>query len=248
MKHILATILLALLTFGAAAQTVPAGYSGQSEVPGTKLKSTGQTLVWAGAATAATSLIFWRVEEYKFKQHYNPETPTMNLAPMWALIGGGIGAGLALVGAPMIAIGNNRIEKNGFGRVEYLPSNHRGFALVTEVGGGIPNYAQIRVTPGYEINRNLFVGAGLGYSFGLFHYDLSSVPVYAQARVSFGKHKVAPYVAAEAGYELGVKCPYVGMNLGARAHTAGDHSWLFGITLEYGEEIEQAGLRIGFQF
>ncbi len=83
-----------------------------------------------------------------------------------------------------------------------------GYGLAIKDGD---NTIQFAVMPGYHINKNWFVGAGVGY-YNLMTQDmgniniksLSAFPIFAHAQWNIvNKSKVTPYLATRLGYAPG---------------------------------------------
>lgn len=88
---------------------------------------------------------------------------------------------------------------------------------------GLSNYMYfgISTTHGYQINRNLFIGAGAGVFSDAMREDtgreayqsvigctIFNIPIYADVRWDFGlAEKTAPFVGIKFGYQLGLNSP-----------------------------------------
>ncbi len=213
-------------------------YSGQ----GQGLADAGKTLMFTGVSVAVTSLAVFVAGSFTFEQ--SECCPTMPVFPLIAVAGGAAGAVMALVGLPFHTAGMKKMRTHGGTHMIFGNDTGRGVSGIIELGTGIPALSADALC-GYEFNRSIFLGAGLGYKLSLFGISSENdkatmgVPVYANARFSFGSKRVAPYVSPSVGYDMYWNDPYIGFDTGVRLRCArkdGGPSWWLGTRFEYVNE------------
>ena len=257
MKKLIITLLSVLAVCAAAQAHTHAEYqdsSSESEVHSTKtgrngagLYNTGQTMVWTGTGMIASSLMLCYVGHIDYMKSYNPQSPGMNMAPIFALIGGGAGASLILAGGFIKQLGRD-LGAEESGRIEYTGHEKTGFAMTVDTGMGLANAASIRVTPGRRINEHLFIGGGLGATAWIYRNSQTySVPLYTEVRVSLKDKRVAPYMSVDIGYDLAAPSFWSSCSFGSRIHTEGG-SWWFGSGVDYSDAGIFTGFKLGYQW
>ena len=91
-------------------------------------------------------------------------------------------------------------------RQTYRVPEQRGVGVMLELA--LPQIIQPDLIIGYHFNSTVFVGAGVGLYIpgigGSLSVD-SSVPVFADVRVSFGDWRWSPYISADLGFFPGQK-------------------------------------------
>lgn len=211
----------------------------------------GRTLMVSGLSVTLSSTAFYFIASAVFNENSDPNHPQMPVFPIISLVGCAAGATMALVGLPIWQIGRDAVLSNG-GSVlslgDELPS---GPALIFDAGVGIPPIATADLRYGYNFNPNLFVGGGIGvkmWAMESLYEDsgaLASLPIYGEVRYTLGSKRIAPYVAASAGYDLAMGTPTLGLDFGTRfrsLHTKTnsygvaeerDHSWWFSLKSQY---------------
>lgn len=241
MKHILLPIFLSLSIVAANAQTATQNCSTKYEV--------GKAMVWSGAGIAFTSAALYAAGTYQYHKNLNPETPEMNLAPVFSLIGAGTGAALALIGTPIMLSGKASLSSSASGmQLECCGMNGFGFTL--EAGAAIPPALTLRGTAGYHLSENVFLGAGIARSFSMVANDkYAYTPAFANATFCFSKKRVAPYLGVDLGYDLTQHGVYGGTSAGIRISSRTNaNAFTLSSTCEMSEDYVQAGLKVGYMF
>ncbi|MDE5635430.1 MAG: hypothetical protein K2I52_03880 [Muribaculaceae bacterium] len=137
-----------------------------------------------------------------------------------------------------------------------------GYAVsVSEISDGritydVSNRAMISTTHGYQIIKNLFVGAGVGMTY--WHQaDNGSIglPIFADVRADFGERKLSYFVDLKGGYSVAdiqgaYFNPQVGIRLGLTEK--------FGLNLGIGYQMQKVKdisgscdaitIKLGFDF
>lgn len=101
----------------------------------------------------------------------------------------------------------------------WRPKGYRAFFDISyseNVDDDCISMMTLSTSHGYQLNPNLFIGAGLGlnfmdfpnyyYSWDGYYYDDDldiNIPIYANVRVNFLKTRITPYVDARIGYAAG---------------------------------------------
>lgn len=232
-------------------QKPTAVYTGQGQA----MMNTGKTLLYTGASIALTGLTCYIAGAAS----YNPDPccPDMPMYPVFALAGAAAGAAVALIGLPFYIYGNNKMESYGASHIVFGKEGQEGGAGFFEMGLGIPNFLSFDALGGYNFGKNFFMGAGVGYktylTAGLIQEGATaSLPVYGNARYSFGNRKVVPYIGASTGYDIVNAGLYTGVEFGTRFRKAGakrGESWWFGARTEMtSTEYIFLSLKVGRSF
>ena len=227
--------------------------TGQGQV----MTTVGKTLLNTGASLAFTGLACFVGGALMYD--HNPEAPTMPIYPVFAMLGAITGGTAALIGLPFYTAGKHKMKTNGIDQLSFTNENQTGGTSMIEFEYGLFHIISIDAVGGYNFNKNLFAGIGAGYKMMLFNDcdcdDYTSpvfLPIYANARYTFGNKKVAPYLGGSLGYETQFKCMYAAAEFGTRfrktTSNRGD-SWWFGLKSEFiGEEDMTISLKLGRSF
>lgn len=117
-------------------------------------------------------------------------------------------------------------EKESKPKYNWRPKGFRSFVDVTTPINVSLSSAEsesgfnVLYTAGYQVNHNLFVGAGVGYSQMFEHveyssyydrfeknYNLKRIPFFIRGRAYFCRTRVAPFLDARFGYEVACNNP-----------------------------------------
>lgn len=259
-RFIVAAISLSVFTLSASAQYIPqenqpepdplrAEFTGK----GQGLTDFGKTMMLTGAAFAVKGLATFTIGSLTFVQ--NPETPDTPLYPVFALIDGAIGAGFTLIGLPFYLAGKGKMDDMGGSMITFGGDSQTGPAGIVEMSMGLAPFVGLDAIGGYNFNKNIFVGGGIGYN----HYttaglrqDGLSFPLYAHGRFSFGDKRVVPYIGIEAGVDLAQKGLYSGIDFGTRLRRIGGKRgsswWLAGSMDMLGADLYHIALKFGRSF
>lgn len=208
-------------------------YYGQGQA----LVKTGKTLVYTGASIALTGLVGFIAGAATYDP--DPCCPDMPMFPLFGIAGGAVGALVALTGVPFYMSGKKKMESYGASHIVFGNETQKGGTGMFEMGIGVPNFISMDAVGGYNFNRSIFLGGGVGfktYTPGWGHdASIASIPVYANARFSFGNKRVVPFISASAGYDMTNTGLYTGLEFGTRFRdfngTRGQ-SWWFGLRSE----------------
>ena len=206
---------------------------------GVHLTDAGKTLLFTGASVALTGVACFIGGSAMYNP--DPETPEMPLYPMFAIAGLATGGIIALIGLPFYCSGTNKMNKFDSSHLVFGNDTQKGGTGFFEMGLGIPNFLSLDAVGGYNISKNFFVGAGLGYKTYLtagLRQDgpTASVPIYTNIRYSIGKKRIVPYISASLGYDMANPGLYTGVEFGTRLRkTEGKRgqSWWFGARSEF---------------
>ena len=210
-------------------------YSG----PGQHLVDAGKALMFTGASLALTGLACYIAGVATYESDI--DCPEMPVYPMFAIVGAAAGGAIALVGLPFYICGNKKMKIYSANHIVFGNETQKGGTGFFEMGLGIPNFLSLDALGGYNFNKNIFVGAGLGYktylTAGLVQDRvMASFPIYANAKFSFGKKRIVPYIGANVGYDVANKGLYTGVEFGTRLRNAEGKrgaSWWFGAKSEF---------------
>lgn len=204
-------------------------YTGQGQA----LVNTGKTLIYTGASIALTGLAGFIAGAATYDP--DPCCPTMPMFPLFGIAGGAAGALVALTGVPFYMFGKNKMSSYGASHFVFGNETQKGGTGICEVGIGVPDFISMDAVGGYNFNRSIFLGGGAGFktyiSPSLRHDGaIASIPVYANARFSFGKKRVVPFISASAGYDIANAGLYTGLEFGTRFRefdgTRGQSLWI----------------------
>lgn len=219
----------------AYSQNNMSSYSGQ----GQHFVDAGKALMFTGVSFALTGLACYIGGVATYES--NKDCPDMPTYPMFAIVGAAAGGAVALIGLPFYLCGNKKMKTYGTNNVVFGNETQKGGAGFFEIGLGIPNFLSLDALGGYNFNKNVFVGAGVGYktylTAGLIKDGvMASFPIYANARFSFGKKRVVPYIGTNVGYDVANKGLYTGVEFGTRLRNVKGKrgaSWWFGAKSEF---------------
>ena len=257
-RFVVAVISLSVFTLSASAQYIPqenqpdplrAEFTGK----GQGLTDFGKTMMLTGAAFAVKGLATYTIGGLTFDQ--NPDAPETPMYPVYALLDGAIGAGFALIGLPFYLAGKGKMDDMGGSMITFGGDSQTGPAGIVEMSMGLAPFVGIDAIGGYNFNKNIFVGGGIGYN----HYttaglrqDGLSFPLYAHGRFSFGDKRVVPYIGIEAGVDLAQKGLYSGIDFGTRLRRIdgkrGSSWWLAGSMDMLGTDLYHIALKFGRSF
>lgn len=225
-------------------------YTGQ----GQGLADAGKTIMLTGASFAMTGLAIFFGGALTYDS--DPEFPEMPLYPVFGALGGLTGAALALVGLPIYCIGQTKMYWNDATHFT-LGDNTKGSTVIGEVGVGLLGEVSLDVVGGYNFNKYIFLGGGLGLKNYVFFARASenafeAFPVYANARFSFGSKRVVPYISTSFGYDLTTAEMYTGIEFGSKIRkmdSTKDNSWWLGTKTEFiGDELGFLSIKLGKTF
>lgn len=146
---------------------------------------------------------------------------------------------------------------------EYLEPGFRGLIEIGPsfgLGDAEKNYQfSMAFTGGYQINRLLFVGAGVAPTLNLFDNEWNDevetsflIPIFSAVRVDFLNKKVTPFVNARIGYAINTKDTdfssmyyYAGVGVRLRKISLGAGADIYS---KDGNTTTYAALRFGFEF
>lgn len=236
---------------GTAQQQLNTSYTGN----GQKMVNTGKTLFYTGASLALSGAACFIYGAATYES--DPCCPEMPVYPVFALAGAVAGGAVALIGLPFYIYGKEKMQTYGANHIVFGDQDQEGGAGFFEMGLGIPNFLSFDALGGYNFGKNFFMGAGVGYktylTAGLIQEGATaSLPVYGNARYSFGNRKVVPYIGASAGYDIANTGLYTGVEFGTRFRKAGakrGESWWFGARTEMtSTEYIFLSLKVGKSF
>lgn len=157
-----------------------------------------------------------------------------------------------------------KAEVSGEGRESYRVSEQRGVGVLAELA--LSPMSQASLVVGYHFNPHIFFGAGAGLFipwFGGKPYIDSTIPVFADMRVSIGDWRWSPYLGAKVGFFPGKKAanrsfewkddmylsPSIGVRLRNRDRSKRSSYWLALTTqLTYVEWPYIPFLQLGYSF
>ena len=214
---------------------------------GKTLMITGASLAMTGLTIGTFGMLTYEADEY-----------SMNLAPVNAILGGVTGAAFAVVGLPIYCAGSNKRTAHGASLMSFTNEGQRGGVAAVEVSGGLVNHFSVDVIGGYNFNKHLFLGAGMGRGVRIMpnmkvrDTEDYIVPVYVNARLTGGSKRVVPYMSGRFGYDLNQSKVYYSLEYGTRFRGAeGERgaSWWLGTKTEYlNDELFSIVLTAGKSF
>lgn len=241
---------------------VPMGMHPRGEHQGEAFRNIGMALVGGGLLGIACGGL-WVVPMFFSKGGENVGL-IMGLlgffAALPATIGIGLGLGFTVIGLPFLLLGNSLVAcPVNWRDVNYDGACQQRFALVFELSGALlGSMVKARVTAGYHINQNFFVGGGIApgygrrnvYYNGINEYKNTFLPVYGDFRVSFGKKVVSPYLDLSPGYDFLDHSLYGGASVGARIRLSDNspQSLWSSIQVSGTKHYYELGLQIGWSF
>lgn len=266
MKKIVYTLLIGMLlgmmpqrTYAQYASPVTAGlavpqenvYTGQ----GQGLADAGKTIMLTGASFAMTGLAIFFGGALTYDS--DPECPEMPLYPVFGALGGLTGAALALVGLPIYCAGKNKMQSHGATHFVFGDEQEWGAMGMAEVGLGLPNFLGLDAVGGYNFNRFVFLGGGVGFKTYLTRGladdgPAAAFPAYVNARFSFGSKRVAPYISPSLGFDMVSGDMYTAIEFGTRLReiaSSRPSSWWLGTKTEFvGDEVGFFSIKLGKTF
>ena len=176
---------------------------------GIPLKAFGVGMAYIGGATVLSGGALLGLGYYASEK--NPSEDNIAAGMCFALGVGSMFIGaLELISCVPFIVGGNAMNKcdDYWDNLYYLGPPQSDFGLILEGGLliGMPApCAQARIVPGYHFNQHLFVGLGVAPTMDFDkaneYYSPFTLPVFADARYSFGNKLFAPYVGAGIGME-----------------------------------------------
>lgn len=213
----------------------------------------GKTLMFTGASMAMTGLV---VGSVGWLANYG--SLVGELSTIYTFVGGITGAAVALIGLPFYCAGRHKMSTHGASLMTISNEGQKGRAVAVEASIGMPSYLSLNVTGGYNFNKHLFVGGGVGCGTYLLSegetYEKENliVPVYANARLTGGSKCVAPYLNARLGYNVNQLKMYSAIEFGTNIRSASsieDGAWWIGTKTEcLGLELYSIGFTVGKSF
>lgn len=217
---------------------------------GQGLTDFGKTMMLTGAAFAVKGVATLTIGGLTFVQ--DPEAPVTPLYPAFAIIDGAIGVGFALIGLPFYLAGKGKMNNLGGSMITFGGDSQVGPAGIIEMSMGLAPFVGIDAIGGYNFNKNIFVGGGIGYN----HYATASMredglsfPLYAHGRFSFGKKRIVPYIGVDVGVDLAQRGLYTGFDFGTRLRSIdgkrGSSWWLAGSLDMLGTDLYHIAIKLG---
>lgn len=201
---------------------------------GQRVANAGKTLMFTGASIAMTGFV---IGSASWIANYGSKFA--NLSAIYTLIGGVSGAVVALVGLPIYSAGRHKMNYRDVSLMTVSNEGQQGSMITVEVEveAGIPNHLSINVTGGYNCNKHLFVGGGIGCGSCLPSNNSSHdnanliVPAFANVRLTFGSKHVAPYMSTRLGYDFNQFKLYSAIEFGTnirRTSNVNNGAWCLG--------------------
>lgn len=212
----------------------PAAYS----LPrGQRLADIGRGFMVTGGTFIATGVALWGYSRIAYPHSDSDVETSTPMLPVFGAALGGLGALVALVGLPFSVSGklmNNKSEVS----LDMGGYDQRGLGLILEAGIGIPDMVSLDAVAGYNCNRNVFVGFGVGYREVIFKGDIHYEPLfpaYANLRLTLGQKRIAPYMSVRGGYDMQQGGYFGGLDIGTRIqprNTEGENAawWISSFT------------------
>ena len=246
MKKILTKLVLSMVMLGIMGQVhaQSAGTLGKSE----KVYDAGKAMVYAGSGTVLAGLTF---SALSMAGGYDGRG--VDYAPFAGLVTAGVGGVVALAGIPVMLCGRADMRDDGSLLMSFSSDQVKGWSALVEFGGGLP-YLKAGAGYGYNFSKSVYLGASLAAYYDWFgSLAIDSVPVYADARFTFGNRRVAPYISVNAGYDLLNSGVYTAANYGVRIRKpgSGPSSWWIASNVEYvltDDNICNIGVKVGYMF
>ncbi len=196
----------------------------QSPLPMTEV-NIGRGLQNAGKAftiTGVTSMAIGAsmiIRYLRSDRHHSQQDPMYDvpMLPVFGALFGGVGAVISLIGLPIYWGGKYVAKKYGTQLVP-LGREQQGWMGLIDLGAGLDCMGAAHAVYGYNFNKHIFVGAGVGYegpAYDDFNYP-KNIPIYANVRLQLGKRRVVPYMGIRGGYDIAHREPYVGVDAGVR--------------------------------
>jgi len=261
MKYLRVILLVLVLMAPMAARAQVAGDDQQArkERQGLPLKAFGVGMAATGGGTMLLGGALIGLGYYAGRVGQSEE----NMAAAIFLATGAacLAAGVieAVTSVPLIVAGNAMNKCDDYwNNIYYIGPQQSGFGLILEGGFliGMPGpCVQARIVPGYNVNQHLFVGLGVAptMDFEEAHEDYIpfTLPVYADARYSFGNKLFAPYIGAGVGMET-VYDPNVYFSLegGLRVRLSQSSARSFWVSAlaETSAAYFRSGVKMGYAF
>lgn len=139
-----------------------------------------------------------------------------SIFPVIGALFGVVGAAAATIGVPLY-LGGRYIGKREGSQFVTIGSPRQGWASVVDVGLGVDAIASLHGIYGYNFNKNIFAGVGVGYDWGLLYdYVDADLPLYANVRLQLGNRRIAPYLGLRGGVSMLGNGLYGGVDVGVR--------------------------------
>lgn len=226
MKQILRTVILCTMLLSLSGHIFAQKVDSLSRSE--KRYDAGKAMVYVGGGTALAGLTFSVITMLDDNSGRD-----VNIGPFVGYITAGLGGIVALAGIPVMLSGRASMRNDGGIMMTFSDDYAKGFATVLELGAGLP-YIKPSAGVGYNFSDNIYLGASVAGCCDWFgSLDLDCVPVYADARFSFGNKRVAPYIGANVGYDVLNSGIYTALNYGVRIKKPNQKSWWIASNVEY---------------
>lgn len=187
---------------------------------GRGLQNAGKALTITGVSSMAigASMI---ITHLRSDRHHSQQEPMYDvpMLPVFGAIFGGVGAVISIIGLPIYWGGKYVAKKNGTQLVT-LGREQQGWMGLIDLGAGLDYVGSVHAVYGYNFNKHLFVGAGVGCEGQVYYFNESkNIPIYANVRVQLSKKHVAPYFGIRGGYDMAHHESYVGVDVGFRSQS-----------------------------
>ncbi|MDO4758056.1 MAG: hypothetical protein Q4A18_02185 [Rikenellaceae bacterium] len=108
-----------------------------------------------------------------------------------------------------------------------------GYSVGVGDGDGA-DFAAVTTSHGYQFNRYIFLGGGVGAHY-YYDAELVSFPIFVNFRTDFVDAKASPFVDVKGGYSVGdVEGPFAGLSAGVRVSLK--NSKALNISIGYAEQ------------
>ena len=257
--RVILLILLLMAPGVARAQVAEGDQQSRKEQQGLALKAFGVGMAATGGGTVLLGGALIGLGYYAGRVGQSEE----NMAAAIFLATGAacLAAGVieAVTSVPLIVAGNAMNKCDDYwNNIYYLGPQQSGFGLILEGGFlmGMPGpCVQARIVPGYNVNQHLFVGLGVAPTMDFEEanedYIPFTLPVYVDARYSFGNKLFAPYIGAGVGMET-VYDPNVYFSLegGLRVRLSQSSARSFWVSAlaETSAAYFRSGVKMGYAF
>lgn len=180
---------------------------------GKALTITGVTGMAVGASMVVIQFVSNQIHPQQDPMYGVP------MLPVFGAIFGGVGAVVSLIGLP-ICWGGKCVAKHNGTQLVTLGREQQGWMGLIDLGAGLDYVGSVHAVYGYNFNKHLFVGAGVGCEGQVYYFNESkNIPIYANVRVQLSKKHVSPYFGIRGGYDMAHRESYVGVDVGFRSQS-----------------------------